>query len=657
MGVGLVLVGTDLLIYRWGLRNLVDGQVFSLVPIPLVDHPLFLQWSGIKVPVVTALALAAFAVLLTLPALWRPRLVFAIAAGLVTGAAIIGIFKGTRYHHDLLLGLDVQPLGVVRWSLVLVPSALALLLLMVTDARWLWQFRQRNGPLPVAIEVALLQWSGDRQQRKERFDEAEKRFRRAYERARLRLGENDPRTLGPLAKLAWFTYDHPAGDVSEAGRLFRKGMAIAEKGQHVERATVAQLLDGLGSATMRDGDRHGALTLYQEAVRVAQEVHGARGWQVAMPLRHLAWAMMMASKLEEAQRLAKRSVDITRWNYGRRSPALVSPVRTLALIREEQGRFEDAMRLREDALKLAGDSSRPNTERAAVLIELAGMRAEQGKAQVAESLYQQARAMALAGRAERRRIVPDALDGLALLRLNERRFSEAEQFAREALAELEAAWGRDSLAVVAPLERLAQIYIRQEKPEEARSCLHRVIGIIEGRSGPADASLAIPLELLGWLERAQGNQERAEAFARRAIALTEAHYGAEDRHVVSLLRLLAAIASKRDDHANAIEILERGLTVLEKAYGPNHPETAQMLGRLADEHEMTDDLPGAERRHREEIGALQGGPEPVKTLADAFGRYADFLERHNRTDEAVEAKRQSMELMVKHAWENPADSI
>jgi len=656
-GLG-VVVGTDILIYRWGRRALFDGQVFSLVQIPLVDHPLFLQWLGIKVPVITALALVTFAVLLSLPALWRPTLVTAIAAGFVTGGAIIGLLKGTRYHHDLLLSLDIPQLGVVRWSVVLVPSALALLLLLVIDARWLSRFRQRNGPLPVAIEAAYLMRRGDREERKERFDEAEKSFRRAYERARLRLGENDPRTLGPLAKLAWFSYDHPAEDGSEAGRLFRTGMAIAEKGQHVERAMVADLLDGLGSATMRDGDRHGALRLYEEALRVSEEVHGAMGWQVATPLRHLAWAMMMVSKLEEAERLAKRSVDITRRNYGRSSPALVSPIGTLALIREAQGRFEEAARLREEALQLAGNSSGPNTARALALLELARLRGWQGRDQEADKLYQAALAMASADRAERRRVVPDALLGLASLRRAEGRFSEAEQFARQALAEGETLWGGDSLEVVAPLVRLGDLYTKQDKPEEARSSLNRAIAIIESRYGPADASLAIPLELFGLLERDQKNYERAETMTRRAIALIEAHDGPEDRQLVSLLSLNGGLTSELGNHMDAIRILERGLTVAEKAYGRNDTRTTQFLAQLAYVREVIDDPAAAERLHREEIAALQGLPERNDSvLAGAFERFADFLESQNRTDEAVEAKRQSMELMVKHAWENPADSI
>ena len=658
MTIGLAVVGTDVLIYKWGRRTLFDGQVFSLVQIPLVDHPLLLQWLGIKVPLLTALALVAVAALLSLPPLWHPRVLTVIAAGLVYGAAIIGLSKGTRYHHDLLLSLDVPPLGVVRWSLVLVPSALALVLLLVIDVRWLWLFRQRNGPLPVAIEAAYLMRRGDRQQEQERFDEAEQSFRLAYERARRRLGENDPRTLGPLAKLAWFTYGHPSDDENEAGRLFRRGMAIAEKDPRVAPAVVADLLDGLGSATMREGDRAGALQRYGDAVQVAEKAHGRMAWQVATPLRHLAWATMMVPRLEEAVRLAKRSVDITRWNFGRRSPALVSPIATLALIREAQGRIEEAARLREDALQLAGKKRGPNTERALALLELARLRVWQGKDQEADTLYQEALAMASSDRAERRRVVLDALDGLASLRLRAGRFSEAEQFARRALAEGETSGGPDSTAVVGPLLQLGQIFAKQDQPDEARSHLNRAIAIIERRWGPTDPALAIPLEALGWLERAEGNSQAAETIARRAIALTEAQYGPEDRRLVPLARLLAAIASKREAHKEAIAALERGLVVAETAYGRNHPETAQILGLLADEHEMADDVVGAERLHREEIASLRSSAESNDAaVANAFERFADFFERHDRSDEAVEAKRQSMELMVKQAWENPADSI
>jgi tetratricopeptide (TPR) repeat protein len=655
-GLGVVLIADDL-IYRWGRRTLFDGQVFSLVRIPLVDHPVFLQWLGIKVPVITALALVGFAVVLSLPAVWQPRLVTAIAAGFLTAAAIIGLVKGTRYHHDLLLSLDIPPLGVVRWSVVLVPSALALLLLLVIDARWLWRFRQDNGPLLIAIEAAVLQWRAHQQERQERLDQAKRSFRRAYDRVRERLGEDDPRTLGPLLALAWFSYDHPSDDGSEAGRLFRRGMALAEKG-HVDRAMMARVLDGLGSATARDGDSEGALRLYEEAVRFAEVAYGASAWQVATPLRHLAWATMVASKLEDAERLAQRALGIARRSYGRRSHDLISFIATLALIREEQGRFEDAVRLREEGLQLVGDAKKPNTVRARGLFELARTLERQGKRHEAEKLYDQAIAMASDGRADRRQVVPDALLGLASLRRAEGRFSEAEQFARQALTEGETLWGGDSLQVVGPLLRLGDLYTKQNKPDEARPALKRAIAIIESRYGPADTSLAIPLEGLGWLERAQGNYERAETITRRALALIEAHDGPEDASLVSPLRLLAVIASDRDNHTEAIQIFERARSVAEKACGRNHLETAHILARLAYEHEMTDDLPGAERLHREEIASLRSSVESNDTaIADALERFADFLQRQDRPDEAVEAKRQSMELLVKHAWENPADSI
>lgn len=655
-GLGVVL-GADTLIYRWGRHTLFDGQVFSLVQIPLVDHPLFLQWLGIKVPVITALALVTFVVLLSLPAVWRPRLVTAIAVGFATGAAIIGL-QGMRYHHDLLLSLDVQQLGVVRWSAVLVPSAVALLLLLVTDARWLWRFRQHNGPLPVAIEAAVLMWLADRQEREEHIDQAERTLRRAYERTRARLGEDDPRTLPPLVKLAWFTYDHPADDGSEAGRLFRRGWALAEKGRHVDRATLAQLLDGLGSTALREGNSRGALRLYAQAVRIAEEADGALSWRVALPLRHLADATMVVSKLGEAERLSERSLVIARRNYGRRSPALISFIGTLARIREAQGRVEDAVRLREEVLQLAGNRSGPNTQRALGLVKLARTRAWQGKDQEAGELYEQALAMVSDDRAERRQVEAEALGGLASLRLREGRLGEAEKFARRALAEREASWGGNSILIVGPLEQLAQVYARQDKPEEARSCLNRAIAIIESRSGPADATLAIPFALFGRLERAQGNYELAETMTRRAIALTEVHDGPEDRFLVPLLDLLGTIASDRENHTDAIQIFERGLALADKAYGRNRPQTTRFLAQLAHEREMMYDLDGAEQLHREEIRAIQGGPESNDSeLAEAYERFADFLERHNRTDEAVEAKRQSMELMVKHAWENPADSI
>lgn len=657
MSIALLTVVGDIAIYRWGRRTLFDGQVISVVQIPLVDHPLFLQWLGIEVPVVTLLALVAFASLVILPAIWQSRWVTAIPAGFLLGGVCIGLIGGVRYHHDLLLSLDLQPVGVVRWSAVLVPSVLALLLLLVFDAQSLWGFRQRNGPLPSAIETLYLMRAGHRQERKERMDQAEKSFRRAYARVRGRLGENDPRTLGPLIELAWFTYDHPRDDGSEAGQLFRRGWEIAEKDRDIDRATLSQLFDGLGSTALREGNSQGAHRLYAQAVRAAEDADGAMSWRVALPLRHLAWATMLESKQEEAAGLAERSLAIARRNYGRRSGALVSFIETLARIREEQGRSDDAVRLREEVLQLAGDKGGPNTARALALMELARMRARQGKYVEADSLYEEALAMASDDRAERRRVVAEAFEGLAALRRAEGRLGDAEQYARQALAEREASWGRDSLAVVGPLVRLGDIYTGQGRPEEARSSLNRAIEIIESRSGPTDASLALPLEVRGVLERTEGNYELAETLVRRGIALTEAHYGTEDRHLVPLLVLLGTIASEQGRPTETRQILERGLTLSERAYGRNHPETARVLAQLAYEADVTDDIVESERWHRDEIDALQRSPDASDAkVADAFERFADFLERRDRADEAVEAKRQSMELMVKHARQNRVDT-
>jgi tetratricopeptide (TPR) repeat protein len=510
----------------------------------------------------------------------------------------------------------------------------------------------------MAIEAALLMLRGDRQEREENFDEARRLFRLAYARVRARIGENDSRTLGPLAALARFAYDHPVDDGSEAGLLFRHGFAVAETGHNVDRSTRVQLIDGLGSVAARDGDNERAVRLYEEAVRVAEEGYGDRAWQVAAPLRHLAWATMSASRLEDAERLARRALAIARRNYGRRSGDLVPFIRILAEIRDMQGELAEATTLQDEVLRLADQNNGQSLARAQTQLDVGSMRVREGKYQEAEQLYEEALAIASTNESVRRLVLPSALLELARLRRMEGRYGEAEQFATRALEEVEGFWGHDSIQVVDPLVRLGDLCTKQDKPEAARELLNRAIAIIEKRLGPANVGLASPLEGLARLERAQGNYELAETMTRRAIALIEAQDGPEDRQLLPLLALLGALASDRENHNDAIQILERGLTVAEKAYGRNRWQTTHFLAQLAYERDMSDDVEGAERLHRDEISALQGSPEPVDSeLAEAFERYADFLERHDRSDEAVEAKRQSMELLVKHAWEHPADSI
>jgi len=245
----------------------------------------------------------------------------------------------------------------------------------------------------------------------------------------------------------------------------------------------------------------------------------------------------------------------------------------------------------------------------------------------------------------------DALDEARTL-LERWRFDEAAAAAREALAEVEAAHGPDSLETAEALDHLVLAMVRGGKGrfEGVREAADRAVAIKEKRLGPEAAGLARSLDSLAYLLLQTDDVAGARRLFERALAIQEKALGPGHPEVAESLSGLGEIRRREGDYAAARALFERALTIREEALGPEHLLVSRSLNGLAVVLAQSGDLAGARALFERSLAIKEENLGPgqsalIKTIVNLAalcqhtGDYAgarSLLERALATREAMD---------------------
>jgi tetratricopeptide (TPR) repeat protein len=105
------------------------------------------------------------------------------------------------------------------------------------------------------------------------------------------------------------------------------------------------------------------------------------------------------------------------------------------------------------------------------------------------------------------------------------RFSEAEPFARRALAIDEKSFGPNHPNVARNLNNLAQLLYATNRLSEAEPLMRRALAIDEASFGPDHPRVGVQLNNLAELLKATNRLSEAEPLMRRALAIDEKSFG------------------------------------------------------------------------------------------------------------------------------------
>ena len=218
-------------------------------------------------------------------------------------------------------------------------------------------------------------------------------------------------------------------------------------------------------------------------------------------------------------------------------------------------------------------------------------------------------------------ITADGLVALALLRMDQARYADAERSVRDAMAihaerhpsahpshatdrvalgrileakgdypgalsvlyeavRLHAAHDSTSPDYVAAATALANTQFYAGNYDAADSLNRRLLALDRQRHGPRHPSVAEDLINLGAAEFERGKYKEAEAFYRQALGITRGWYGETHPATAANLTMLGRALVRAERWEEATSSLAQALAIRERVFGMNHPNVASTVNEL-----------------------------------------------------------------------------
>ena len=254
---------------------------------------------------------------------------------------------------------------------------------------------------------------------------------------------------------------------------------------------------------------------------------------------------------------------------------------------ELEGRYGDAEECYAQAVQQGDKAHRAKSEN-----ELAGLHIEMGRYLDAGTEYRQALADLLAFYGTETMDYAVTLANLASLYTEEGDLAKAEKSMREAVR-LEAALAppgdiRPAMANNA----LAQILLHRRKYDEAERLLGGAIAVFEKAPG-AWRQHAISLNNLGCTRQYQGRYEEAAVLFEKGLSILESNVGTDHPLLLRLLDNLAFSYARSGQTEKAREAFERTLALAERHSSPENPVYGSILANYAAFLRQSGDKAGA----------------------------------------------------------------
>ncbi|MBS1853880.1 MAG: tetratricopeptide repeat protein [Acidobacteria bacterium] len=265
----------------------------------------------------------------------------------------------------------------------------------------------------------------------------------AYERALSIFREvgHEAAVSATINNLAYGLMDR--GDLNGARKMFEESAGIGRK--IADRAREAIALNGVANVLWRQGDLNAALAVYQNVVTIHRE-HGDKA-RTATVLGNVAIVLQDQGHLDEAKAKFEESLDIIR-QIGDK-PGLARTLGNLGELLLKQGDVTGAKKRFEEHLSVA-EQMDDNRQRGYAFFGLGEALMAGGDLSGARSRYEDA--LAVRTKMNAKSVMAESQLALAGLALEEGKFGEAVQRARDARAEFHREHETDQEALAIAIE-------------------------------------------------------------------------------------------------------------------------------------------------------------------------------------------------------------
>ena len=251
------------------------------------------------------------------------------------------------------------------------------------------------------------------------------------------------------------------------------------------------------------------------------------GWE---NYRDQASKLLLQGRPEEARQVLEAGMREIRLQSNV-SAELAAALNDVGVFAHDFAMFDEAERFLKESVAVWGRISESSPNMGHPLTNLAGLRLEQRRYSDAEKLYRRAERIVVLGFGPESPEAAEVYRGLADVRTELRQYREAEDFAKRALTILETAGG-DGLGNA--LFVLAKIEWKQGRRTEAEARLRRAVALWRESLGPRHPTYASGLASLAVFLSNSAPAE-AERLFREALEVTESSLGANNPYVGQLL--------------------------------------------------------------------------------------------------------------------------
>jgi tetratricopeptide (TPR) repeat protein len=174
-----------------------------------------------------------------------------------------------------------------------------------------------------------------------------------------------------------------------------------------------------------------------------------------------------------------------------------------------------------------------------------------------------------------------------------KRYPEAEQRFRDALARFEKIHGSEHADVARVTTNLALNLMLQKREDEAEKIFERAVAILEKLGNQEE--LAYALDGLATIRFRRDDFDGARALFRRALELHEKNHGKDHPKVATVLYNLASLEREAGKLEQAEQHCTRSVSIREKSLAPDHPWMIEVRELCATVLERRGDKAAAQR--------------------------------------------------------------
>jgi tetratricopeptide (TPR) repeat protein len=363
--------------------------------------------------------------------------------------------------------------------------------------------------------------------------------------ARDRLSEEERRAwAGRAVAFACAVFPEEADDVAERGACrtwlphARAALGNARAAKVAPGEPAERLLRHAAVYQHHCGFEESAREMLEQALAIAEAIHGPTDHHVAMALCNLGPVLMNLRDLAGAERAARRALAIDERNHGETSAFVATDAINLAAVLKEIGELDEAEKLVRRALAIdeaLGPAQEPAVARDAN--NLGAILREKDDLLGARRCFERAIAIDERRGAED---LPLHLNNLGLLLREMGELDEAQRLAERALAIGKETY-EDDPNVATFHSNLASLLVERRMLAEARPHLERALEIGERIYGSDHYAIAIRRNNLGLLLRDLGDLHAAREELEKAVAIARRVLGADHRRVKKLEQNLAFV--------------------------------------------------------------------------------------------------------------------